>query len=100
MQSKDNELGTRPVGRLLFSLALPAITAQVVNVLYNMVDRMYIGHIPVVGATALTGLGVTLPVILPSILAGCIMVFMTCLADFGTPMLLGEGYVVLPVLVT
>ncbi len=42
---------------------------------------------------------VTLPVILPSILAGCVMVFMTCLADFGTPMLLGEGYVVLPVLV-
>ena len=42
---------------------------------------------------------VTLPVILPSILAGCIMVFMTALADFGTPMLLGEGYVVLPVLV-
>ena len=64
MQSKENELGTRSVGRLLFSLALPAITAQVVNVLYNMVDRMYIGHIPVVGATALTGLGVTLPVIL------------------------------------
>ena len=42
---------------------------------------------------------ITLPVILPSILAGCIMVFMTCLADFGTPMLLGEGYTVLPVLV-
>ena len=42
---------------------------------------------------------ITLPVILPSILAGCIMVFMTALADFGTPMLLGEGYVVLPVLV-
>ena len=42
---------------------------------------------------------VTLPVVLPSILAGCIMVFMTCLADFGTPMLLGEGYTVLPVLV-
>ena len=42
---------------------------------------------------------ITLPVILPSILAGCVMVFMTCLADFGTPMLLGEGYVVLPVLV-
>ena len=44
-------------------------------------------------------LTVTLPVVLPSILAGCIMVFMTCLADFGTPMLLGEGYTVLPVLV-
>ena len=42
---------------------------------------------------------ITLPVVLPSILAGCVMVFMTCLADFGTPMLLGEGYVVLPVLV-
>ena len=42
---------------------------------------------------------VTLPVILPSILAGCVMVFMTALADFGTPMLLGEGYTVLPVLV-
>ena len=42
---------------------------------------------------------VTLPVILPSILAGCVMVFMTCLADFGTPMLMGEGYTVLPVLV-
>ena len=41
---------------------------------------------------------VTLPVILPSILAGCVMVFMTALADFGTPMLLGEGYTVLPVL--
>ncbi len=42
---------------------------------------------------------ITLPVILPSILAGCVMVFMTSLADFGTPMLLGEGYTVLPVLV-
>ncbi len=42
---------------------------------------------------------ITLPVIMPSLLAGCIMVFMTCLADFGTPMLIGEGYTVLPVLV-
>ena len=42
---------------------------------------------------------VTLPVVLPSILAGCVMVFMTCLADFGTPLLIGEGYTVLPVLV-
>lgn len=44
-------------------------------------------------------LTVTIPVVMPSILAGCIMVFMTSLADFGTPMLLGEGYTVLPVLV-
>ena len=42
---------------------------------------------------------ITIPVVMPSILAGCIMVFMTSLADFGTPMLLGEGYTVLPVLV-
>lgn len=61
---KENELGTKPIGRLLFSLALPAITAQIVNVLYNMVDRMYIGHIPKVGAQALTGVGVSLPVIM------------------------------------
>ena len=42
---------------------------------------------------------ITLPVVLPSIAAGAIMVFMTSLADFGTPMLIGEGYMVLPVLV-
>lgn len=50
--------------RLLFRLSLPAITAQIINVLYNIVDRMYIGHIPVQGADALTGLGVTMPVIM------------------------------------
>lgn len=64
MQSKENQLATQPVGRLLWSLALPAITAQVVNVLYSMVDRMYIGHIPGEGAAALTGLGVTSPLIM------------------------------------
>lgn len=62
--SKENQLATMPVGKLLWQLSLPAITAQLVNVLYNMVDRMYIGHIPEVGAAALTGLGVTMPVIL------------------------------------
>lgn len=62
--SKENELGTKSIGKLLFNLALPAITAQIVNVLYNMVDRMYIGHIPKIGASALTGVGVTLPLIM------------------------------------
>ena len=57
-------LAEEKVGKLLFRLALPAITAQIINVLYNMVDRMYIGHIPVIGADALTGLGVTMPVIM------------------------------------
>lgn len=64
MQNQENRLAKEPVGRLLWSLALPAIAAQVVNVLYNMVDRMYIGRIPGQGALALTGLGVTMPVIL------------------------------------
>ena len=61
---RENELGTKPVGSLLWKLALPAIVAQLVNVLYNMVDRIYIGHIPEVGAAALTGVGVTMPVIM------------------------------------
>ena len=52
------DLGSGSVGRLLFKLAVPAIVAQVINVLYNMVDRMYIGHLPEIGETALTGVGV------------------------------------------
>lgn len=62
-QNRQNKLAVMPVGKLLVSLALPAIAAQIVNLLYNMVDRIYIGHIPGSGALALTGLGVTLPVI-------------------------------------
>ena len=59
----QNKLAVMPVGKLLMSLAMPAIAAQIVNLLYNMVDRIYIGHIPGSGSYALTGLGVTLPVI-------------------------------------
>lgn len=59
----ENKLAVMPVGKLLFSLAMPAIAAQIVNLLYNMVDRIYIGHIKDVGSLALTGLGVTFPVI-------------------------------------
>ncbi|ACN83501.1 MATE family efflux transporter [Brachyspira hyodysenteriae] len=62
--SKSNDLANKPVGKLLFQLALPAIAAQIINVLYNVVDRMYIGHIPDIGAMALTGVGVTMPVIM------------------------------------
>ncbi len=62
---KDNSfLGTQPVGKLLIQLAVPAITAQVINLLYNMVDRIYIGHMPEEGALALTGVGVCMPVIM------------------------------------
>lgn len=60
---KNRELGTRSVGRLLVSLAVPAITAQIINVLYNVVDRMYLGHIEGIGSQALTGVGVTMPLI-------------------------------------
>ncbi len=62
-QAKEIDLGQGSVGRLLIRLAIPAITAQIINVLYNMVDRMYIGHLPDIGASALTGVGVTFPVI-------------------------------------
>ena len=53
--SKEVDLGKEPIGHLLLILALPSITSQVVNALYNMVDRMYIGHIPEIGSAALTG---------------------------------------------
>lgn len=62
--NKEADLGNGSVGKLLFQLSLPAITAQLINLLYNLVDRMYIGHIPKVGQTALTGVGVTMPVIM------------------------------------
>lgn len=64
MKRNEADLGNQSVGRLLFRLALPAITAQLINVLYNIVDRMYIGHIPVTGTDALTGVGVTMPAIM------------------------------------
>jgi len=57
-------MGTEKIGKLMLRLSLPTIIAQVINVLYNIVDRMYVGHIPDVGANALTGLGVSAPLIL------------------------------------
>lgn len=60
---KEKALGSEKISSLLLRLAVPAIAAQIINVLYNIVDRMYIGHIPGEGANALTGIGVTLPAI-------------------------------------
>ena len=57
-------LGTEPVGRLLLKLAIPTVIAQLVNMLYNIVDRIYIGHMPENSDLALTGVGVCMPVIL------------------------------------
>ncbi|MEG2038329.1 MAG: MATE family efflux transporter, partial [Oscillospiraceae bacterium] len=85
---KENELGTKSVGKLLFSLALPAITAQIVNVLYNMVDRMFIGHIPEIGAQALTGVGLTFPIIM------VISAFASLVSMGGAPrasIMMGQG---------
>lgn len=77
--SKEADLGHDKIGTLLLNLALPAILAQVINVLYNMVDRMYIGHIPHIGPNALTGVGVTMPVIM------CISAFAALVSMGGAP---------------
>ena len=65
-QSRKSEeaLASAPIGPLMVKLALPAVAAQLINMLYNIVDRIYIGHIAVVGRTALTGLGVTFPILM------------------------------------
>ncbi|MFR5691232.1 MAG: MATE family efflux transporter [Lachnospiraceae bacterium] len=62
---QDKEfLGKEPIGKLLLKLALPTVAAQLINMLYNIVDRIYIGHIPKIGADALTGVGVCMPLIM------------------------------------
>lgn len=64
MQDNKDFLGKEPIGKLLFKLALPTVTAQIINMLYNIVDRIYIGHIPETGSAALTGVGVCMPLIM------------------------------------
>ena len=63
-QSRDEKLGTMPIPKLMLSLAIPSVIAQLINVLYNIVDRMYIGHIADIGHIALTGVGLTFPIIM------------------------------------
>ena len=64
MENNKDFLGTQPVGKLLFKLAIPTVIAQLINMLYNIVDRIFIGHIPDAGSLALTGVGVTMPIIM------------------------------------
>ena len=64
MEKDKSYLGTEPVGKLLLRLALPTVAAQLINMLYNIVDRIYIGHIPGNGALPLTGVGVCMPLIM------------------------------------
>lgn len=88
MEKNREFLGTEPVGKLLLKLAIPTVIAQLVNMLYNVVDRIYIGHIPEVGSLALTGVGVCMPVIL------IISAFASLIASGGAPrasIFMGKG---------
>lgn len=76
MNKGQQILGTEPIGKLLIKYSVPAIIGMMVNALYNVVDRMFIGNIPGVGPMAITGLGVTMPI-------------MTIILAFG--MLIGIG---------
>lgn len=64
MESNKEFLGTEPIGKLLFRLSVPTVVAQLINMLYNIVDRIYIGHMPGDGSLALTGVGVCMPLIM------------------------------------
>ena len=64
MKNRQEALANEPIGKLFIKLSIPAILAQLVNLLYNLVDRIYIGHIEGVGDIALTGVGLTFPLIM------------------------------------
>lgn len=86
--AKEVDLGKEKVGKLFVMLAVPAIASQIVNALYNIVDRMYIGHIAEVGATALTGVGICFPLIM------IISAFASLVAMGGAPrasIFMGKG---------
>ena len=81
-------LGTEPIGKLLLKMAIPTVLAQLVNMLYNIVDRIFIGHIEGVGDYALTGVGLCLPIIM------AVSAFAALISIGGAPrasICLGEG---------
>ena len=84
----SQKLASAPVPKLLFSLAVPAVIAQVVNLLYNIVDRIFIGHMESIGSIALTGVGLTFPII-------CVIgAFTMLIAQGGAPraaIFMGKG---------
>lgn len=79
MTQDKSFLGTQPVGKLLIKLAVPTVISQIVNMLYNIIDRVYIGHIPGEGSLALTGMGICMPIIL------IISAFAALVASGGAP---------------
>ena len=88
MEQNKTFLGTAPVGKLLLKLAIPTVVAQLVNMLYNIVDRIYIGHIPEEGSLALTGVGVCMPLIL------IVSAFAALISSGGAPkasIFMGQG---------
>lgn len=88
MNQDKTFLGTEPVGKLLLKLAIPTVIAQLVNMLYNIVDRIYIGHIPNEGSLALTGVGVCMPIIM------IISAFAALISSGGAPkasIFMGKG---------
>ena len=88
MEDKKAFLGTAPVGKLLLRLALPTVVAQLINMLYNVVDRIYIGHMPDDGDLALTGVGVCMPIIM------IVSAFAALISSGGAPrasICLGKG---------
>ena len=64
MSQENTFLGTGSVKKRMLQMAVPALIAQVINLLYNIVDRIYIGHIPEIGAAALTGVGLFSPILM------------------------------------
>ena len=80
MDNRKNDFTQGKIPAVILGMALPLIAAQLVNVLYNIVDRIYIGHIPGVGALALTGVGIALPVIT------IVSAFTGLLAQGGAPL--------------
>ena len=87
-QEREERMGTAPIGKLMAQMAIPSIVAQLINLLYNVVDRIYIGHIPGVGVEALTGVGLTLPIII------LISAFSALVSNGGAPLAsiwLGKG---------
>ena len=77
---KSQDLGSGSIPKLLAKLAIPAVVAQVINLLYNIVDRIYIGHIPEIGASALTGVGLFMPILM------LINAFIMLAASGGSPL--------------
>lgn len=88
MKQNNDFLGTEPIGKLLWKMSLPAIVAQIINLLYNLVDRVYIGHMPEDGVLALAGVGVCMPIIM------VVSAFAALVSNGGAPrasMAMGKG---------